>query len=586
MGKATYLATTGISEIWDFNNKLLLLGPWCLTSKKNKTLLEDKDYSLISSPWSSTYKIKEAADYCYKVYQELLPKLSDNFNSIHNVSYPQDFWRVLLGYWLLTFIGVFYDRYVRIKSTYEIFPNIFTYVLPFGQCHLASRDTYDFTKKLNEDDFNLKLFSSILHKLYPENIIEKEFKLESRVFTFTYSRKRQLFYRLISSFDNFLKCPVVLSEMYQLSHWNIILYKIKSGFKALSFMDFSPFSNKISLENNYSIKTREKLKLPNSTDEFKDLLYKIITKAIPLCYIENFRFYKDSVGKTAPKKIVGSAIGWYENERFKFFAAKAITDGAKLINFQYGGGFGFSLSLPHEILSLENDIFYTWGWLSLKKNKTKPLPSPYFSKLSNSYSHRINKILFVSTAAMRYQHALVNILTPNDMQKYYNDKSIFFQRLSKEARGNLLYRSYPHEFGWNESEFIRNLYPGISFVNFNNNKITKLMQKVNIVVIDHPHTSFLEALTINVPCVFYWDHEVYLMRPEAEEYFELLRQAGILYKEPQNAAKKVNEIFLNPSDWWLSKEVQDARLKFCEHFAYSRADWMKIWIEEFKKAIG
>jgi len=75
------------------------------------------------------------------------------------------------------------------------------------------------------------------------------------------------------------------------------------------------------------------------------------------------------------------------------------------------------------------------------------------------------------------------------------------------------------------------------------------MRKTNIVVVDHPGTSALEAFVINAPTVLYWDHDKYLIRPEAEPYFQALRDAGILYKDPVSAAEKVNEIFDNPEEW-------------------------------------
>lgn len=96
---------------------------------------------------------------------------------------------------------------------------------------------------------------------------------------------------------------------------------------------------------------------------------------------------------------------------------------------------------------------------------------------------------------------------------------------------------------------------------------------------------FLEALTINAPCIFYWDHDVYLIRKEAEEYFGILRDSGILYKDPISAAKKVNEIFDDPMNWWLKEEVQNARSVFCERFAYTKKNWLKEWTDELKKSM-
>ena len=63
------LAITGISSFSDIDIKIVVLGPWCLTPKENKKLLEGKDYLMIDSPWKPSYKIKEAGDYCHQAYE-------------------------------------------------------------------------------------------------------------------------------------------------------------------------------------------------------------------------------------------------------------------------------------------------------------------------------------------------------------------------------------------------------------------------------------------------------------------------------------------------------------------------------------
>ena len=66
-----YLATTGLSNIWDMNKDLLLIGPWCIASQSNRSLLKGKKYTLIPSPWKPATRVKAAADYCHNIYEEL-----------------------------------------------------------------------------------------------------------------------------------------------------------------------------------------------------------------------------------------------------------------------------------------------------------------------------------------------------------------------------------------------------------------------------------------------------------------------------------------------------------------------------------
>jgi putative transferase (TIGR04331 family) len=73
------------------------------------------------------------------------------------------------------------------------------------------------------------------------------------------------------------------------------------------------------------------------------------------------------------------------------------------------------------------------------------------------------------------------------------------------------------------------------------------------------------------------------MAPEAEPYFELLRKAGILYRTPEEAARKLQEVFDNPSKWWSGKEVQRARCEFLDVFGYTEKDWTGAWARELKR---
>lgn len=582
-----YLATTGIPETWNLESKLLLLGPWCLSDEKNKGLLENKEYKIIPSPWKPVCKIKGAADYCHQVYEELLLQLSESLNSLHHVDYPMKYWRVLVGPWLLHFIGVLYDRYNRIKKAFELYPDCYTHVLPIEQCELTSFDMYDFAGvvgKVGDDYYNLKLFSIVAYDICPHNVVEKHYKFEykSEICKRRQGLKKRIFYSLTKPLLS--KGSIVLADMYHLTYLDILLLKWKTGFKVINFRNFKA-TDADSLKDNYSHKFREAWNLEGASDRFQSLLYNLLPDAIPMCYMENYKFYRNSIRSTDSVKVVGSAVGWFFNERFKSFAAEAVSKGANLIDFQHGGGYGQSLSAPTETIALEKDIFYTWGWNSETSSNIKPLPSPYLSRLKDSHSPKMDRIIFVGTSGQKYHYRFDTGLLPEDMKKYFFDKKIFFQTLLNEIKNEILYRPYSHDLGYGEVEaeveVVKKACPNVKFLY--KGRLTDWMKKVKLVVIDHPHTSFIEALTINVPSVFYWDHDVYLMRPEAEEYFDVLRKAGILYKKPEDAAKKLIEVFDDPIEWWRSKDVQDARNIFLERFGYSRKDWLKIWAEELKQ---
>ena len=576
-----YLATTGISEIWDKDRSLLLLGPWCITDKQTTEAFGARPYILLPSPWKPAIKVKVAEDYCRLTYEALLPRLGAALNNVHSLDYPDKYWRILLEPWLYHFVTVFYDRFKRMELAADLYPDFDTHVLRGQNCRLSSYDTYDFLEKAVDDYYNLKIFSIIARRLCPDNIIESDITRDTEIKKIRRSWKKKKFYGLL---NRGLSCGrLVFSEMYHLNCLDILSLKYSAGFSSVGFVEFIADGLE-NVQNAYSTGMRGSIKLDAGGDRFSSLLNAVIPEAIPASYLENYRVYKDAAAgfKINPRPAaVGSSIGWFFNEIFKFYAADAATKGAALLDFQHGGGgYGFSSSMPLEKLSSHKHVFYSWGRDPDNKGNQRALPSVQLSKLKNKYVRKTKEILFVGTGFPRYVYRFHNFLLPEDMPAYFAAQVRFFGSLRDGLKKNVLYRSY-FDYGWGMMEAVRSSCPGIKFIQ--KDRLTDRMKIAGVVVIDHPHSSFMEAMVINAPCVFYWDHDVYLIRPEAEKYFERLRQAGILHKDPESASAKINEIYDDPVAWWQDKPRQEARREFCDRYAYADKDWPNIWAKELRR---
>ena len=142
------------------------------------------------------------------------------------------------------------------------------------------------------------------------------------------------------------------------------------------------------------------------------------------------------------------------------------------------------------------------------------------------------------------------------------------------------------DYGWSVQDRIANAFPDIRFDNSNQVPFLKRMFKSRLVVTDHPSSTYLLGLSANVPSVLFWDPNLFEMKPEAEVYFEKLRQVGILWHSPEEAAEKVASIYCDPWVWWGTKEVQDARMSFISRIALPAKDWLKLWVEGLKKELA
>ena len=582
------LATTAIKDFWDMDSKLLYLGPWCLMNEGGAFAINNA--LIVPSPWRPAGRVKEASNYCFTIYKIVLPQISSRLNALHNVSHPVEYWNVLLGYWLIHFIQIVYDKYIRIKVVLDQYPEFFTYVLPRERCKPISYSYSDLQlgikAKSGSDCYNLKLISIVAYELCPENTVVKDYAIEDRIDETKSGWKRRWFNCLKTPFESSFRGKIILSNMYHIGIKDSLKLKFKIGFNNLDFREFILIDpqKELNLMERMSTEMRNRLMINDSDDKFEALLKKTIIDSIPICYVEDYLHYSNNAKKNIELDLLGSAVGWGHSEPFKFLAAEAVLKGTILAEFQHGGGYGCFLSIPEEELAVERGIFYSWGHTYKDNNKIIPLPSPHLSKLIDSHSSNIvnNNIVFVGTTIYKYLKRFGSCYFPDDIVHYFNSKKRFLNALLEKNKNNIIYCPRD-EVGWQEVNGIKESFPEVQF-DVNRSSVV-LMRKAKITVIDHPSTSYLEALVINVPTVLYWDHDIFLMRPEAEPFFQELRDVGILYKDPVSAAEKVNKIFHDPMEWWHSNTVQSARKEFCDRFAYARKDWLDVWVKELRKYI-
>ena len=96
-------------------------------------------------------------------------------------------------------------------------------------------------------------------------------------------------------------------------------------------------------------------------------------------------------------------------------------------------------------------------------------------------------------------------------------------------------------------------------------------------------TTFLETFSANYPTLLFWNPKFWEIRKEAKESYDKLYQNGILYYDAMSASSKLNEIYNDPINWWKQKNVQDTKNAFCNEFAYTSEDYIKIWKNELKQ---
>ena len=583
-----YLATTAIPEIWDKERHIILLGPWCATDE-NMKLLEGGTYEFAESPWRPfAAKLQEADNYCCGVYESLMPVVGRKLNALHNVERSEKYWRILVGPWLKSFIEILYDRYIRVGKVLERRSDIYTSYISDDQ-DIACYDTHDFVIESLTDAFNLKLFSLIARRL---KIPAKEVRVESHKYEIekkTDGRpgfKHRLKMAAIKSFNVFSGGEIVviglghvLGHVKGTEYLKLLLRGLRPYF--IDTLKRLPFE--------VSLNDRQSLVFDyEHEDPFVGLLRDILHRAMPTCYIEGYGYYLKNTVTLSGVKVLGSGNGFIFAEDFKFIAANAAENGTKLVEFQHGGGYGIMIVSCFGSALKDRDMFYTWGWSKIKSGPCplSRLPSPHLSKIKDTHLCSNEKALYIGNSSGRYFYRLESgIIFPENFVTYIDNIKRFLQNIHEDVAPCLIYRPYPVEYGWKLDKVVLSVCPNIEILRDTGRgkNLTDWMRTVKICVIDNPYTTYIEALAINVPTILFWDHDVWLMSPDVERYFERLRRAGVLYRTPEEAAKKLREVFDNPAAWWNGNEVQSARREFLDVFGYTGKDWIGAWVGELKR---
>jgi putative transferase (TIGR04331 family) len=592
-----YLGTTRLDEFWPTERPLFLLGQWCL--KENEILNKDyhSPHNILPYPWDNQDRFETAALYVQQVYERILAGLTNALNSIHGLNKPVLYWRIIIGPWLAWYLEAFYDRYMCIKDALEIDPHIVTIGLD-SESYIVPNDFEDFVRLYLDDEYNLMLYTQIFEVLglelkekrqshsigdevVPVRINKKVSKnLNSLILSILNSARKSIF----------IRSPIGMMSTGISLEMGVSLW-LHSGFKISSCSNFSDNLSPVLGKNNLQRSHIRDYLAPS--DEFESVVVSTLSQNIPISYVESFsQRRKKIVQYTYFPRAVVSAVGWYFDEQFKIYAAEAQNNGSKLLSLQHGGYYGMlkymSPELHEQKISLK---FYSWGWSPGLAENVDVIGMPSIHLLSLNKITKIRKntlikdsILFVTTKHPRYLYRFQSHPVGPQWKEYFMWELRFVQKLDIKTLKNLRIRLYPHSYGWGLKKFWAENMPNVSFAN--ENKMVSLLASSSMMVIDHPSTTILESMALNIPTILYWDPSKFIMRSDVLPLLDELKNVGVLHESPESAASMINQIFNDPLSWWMQESVQKAKDKFCNRFAKISKNWIGEWKKELYSVAG
>lgn len=587
-----FLATTALTEFWDTSDEILLLGPWCLpfVGKQHWSRLR---LTVAPSPWEHQGAVAQAEVYCRRVIDGLIPELAQVLNEAHGLQHDERYWRIVLGPWLLYYVHALYDRYVSLTRVFDTNSELRTVGLRPSD-FVATADTRQFVMLCCNDIadwYNLQLYSQVLAHLKPE-ALTSEVALPAQEAVRLHAASRPLvgalptlkrgFHGAIRSVSRGLARmikPQILLGGVGLSRRDRIRLMLRMARRDWAFPILQQVSSLV--RHHDEISRKSLVNLP-ATNEFTTILVQTLPMNFPTLYLEGYRPFQEACLAAWPHTpaVIFSTEDWYFNEIFKVVAAEHQARGTRLVGGQHGGGYGISEVEPFEQFEISiTDRWISWGWVDAANQKVRPLSRPFvvpIGSTSRQRTVRSRDILIVATSHPRYPYRFA-AQPVGRFDEVLVLRNRFLVALPERLYERLIVRLNPVDYGWRQLERLREVCPQLRLASLGK-PLREEIGEVSIVVVEYLGTSYLEILAANVPAVLFWNPDRWALRSEAEPFFSELRRAEILWDSPEEAAKKVAEVYNDPWAWWNSAEVQGSRRAFVDHHALEREDWVESWV--------
>lgn len=561
------LVTTGLIETLpeDKNEPVLFLGEWCKLYK-HKNIYQHYTHTTLPYHWDDRKKLYEDTFYIDKIYERYLTQLQQQLNTIHNVDFSVGYWRIIIGPWLRYFIEILYDRYLSIEASSKMDID-YTVIMECEEGCLTPVDMTEFISLFVDDLWNHHIYSTIISffKIKCAHIgnIPKRKKKKEKV-SFKERIKNILFYFNQFNTIHFFASYVKLNYLFQLQ-------------AKLTQIPTLGHTININMDFTYNTALRDSLVLPQVNSLFEEILNTLIKKQLPMVYIEGYEKFRAKVLERYPKraKIIFTANAYSSDEPFKFWTAEKKEYGAKYIISQHGGHMGTGLFASHEDHQLKSsDKFFSWGWNN--HNYSHILPVSTINLNQHIRYNPKGDILITLMALPRYSYHIMTMPIANQILDYFNNQMSYLHLIPENIKKIIKLRTHPQDYGWNiKKRFLDEGFESLIDTDQNSTKsfYTRLSE-CRLCIATYNATTFLETFVANYPTLLYWDPQYWELRDEAQPYFDLLHEAGILHYTPESLSAKLIEIYEDPLSWWSQQKIQTPKDRFCDQFANTQGDFL------------
>jgi putative transferase (TIGR04331 family) len=572
-----FLVTTADQRFWKPGERILFLGEWCRLHGE-RAAWSGLDAEVLPYHWDDRDRFARDYESGRRAFARYLPALAARLNAIHGVNHTVRYWHTVVGWWLTYFVDIVLDRYQSVCGARDSGKVTNTWIEDSEAGAWTPQDFPAFHHWFVHDPYNQHLYGALIRfdgrvafdlvKVGPpdETPAPQQFESPARwkralkSLLWAYARAIPSRWNGAVCVESHLSQKDLVRLQWQLAQW-------PSPSSRLTSPGAYP----------YDPDRRVELQMSCGRTPFERALEQLIPQQIPRLYVEGYAEARDQALATFPShpKAILTANAYSSHESFKLWAAEKVEEGARLAIWQHGGTYGmarWSSNEQHELAVC--DRFFSWGWTQERDGKIAPVCLGRLNDLHKTLKpDPAGCLLWVAFSAPRYSYLLYSSPTGPQVLDHLEDQRRFLAALCPEARRLLQLRLYMHDYGWHEQERWAEWAPDLKTSRGESTMYGQLTRS-RLMIATYNSTTYLETFAAGYPTVMFWDPEQWELRPDAEPWFDLLKNARIYHETPESAAALVSEIWENPDRWWQSAPVREARAQFSERFVRTSPTWL------------
>lgn len=562
-----------VADDFDADNDLAL-GPWCFVDKED--VFPDWENLPFIDPFVNPDEKTKMSRACRELIAWQVAKTGVALGDTYGVDRPYRFWWTLLARHLTYVIPAAWRRWCQIERFAEAHR---TLPLSVAIAETKSLPTFDFADTIDLQNrgllsaaFDFWLSSMLLVDQMPSAWTTIEFPVPD----------------LPNAYVSPLDDPGLIRALRS---------------KASKMLGRRPVSHIPGASSKDMILLNLRvLALPKrgDTDEFREPLHAQIPDCFPAAFIDRLQ---DIVRCCLPKTFTNEFVqndhaaaqeryrpqclhvngGATVNDRSNFSIAHAVMKGERVVRLQHGSDYGMMTNLVMEACGEYHDTaFLTWGWQNQHDEQANFLraPAPMLADIKDRHQFDSDLMMLVGSKMWVRSYRLDQTPEPTYATLYRSRKIAFLDALSSDVRKAMHYRPYMRGLSDLEDEtYVATHAPDVAVYR---GDMVDALTRARLVVLDHPGTTLCLGMAANTPTICYWQPDAWPIDPEAQPYFDALRDVGILFDTPEQAAAQVNMVADDVAAWWRGDSCQQARRQWTNQFAFTRDTWRQDWINILK----